>query len=125
MTMDPMLALLAGLVLGALLAAGVAWGVLARRAKQAKARLHHVEQARALAAQQLTQARKQIEQLQREMLELRMTARTKHAAPPAEAPVDPTEEARRYVEEKLQEAASKPKAPEAFPDTQIVMRRST
>jgi hypothetical protein len=125
MTTDPMLGLLAGLVLGALVAAGVAWGLMMRRAKQARSRLHHVEQARQLAAQQLTQARKQIEALQKECHELRLHARPRHAEPPAEAPIDPAEAARRYLEEKLQEASTKPQAPEAFPDTQIIMRRST
>jgi hypothetical protein len=115
--------LLGSFVLGALLAAAGAFAWLSGRVKRDKARMLQVEQARQLAAQQVTQARKQVEQLQRECHELRLAVRpAPRPAPAAQAPVDAAEAARRYVEAKLQGPATKDD-PEAFPDT-LVLRRS-
>lgn len=121
--MDPsqLLPLLGGFAVGALLAVGLhAWTL--RRLKREGQRVNNVEQARQLAAQQLTQARKQIEQLQRENHELRLTIRpAPRPAPPPEAPVDPAEATRRYAESKLQPAEAEPK-PKAFKDTVVLPR---
>ena len=123
MDKSQLLPLLGGFVLGGLVAAGAMWVWLSAQLKRERHRVHNVEQARQLSAQQLTQARKQIEQLQRENHELRLAVRpAPRPAPPAEAPVDPAEAARLYAESKLQPQPAKPK-PEAFKDT-VVLRRS-
>ncbi len=115
--------LLGGLLLGAVLSGGAVFVWLQRRLKQEQQRHLHGEQARQLAGQQLTQARKQIEQLQRENHELRLAVRPapRPAAAP-EAPVDAAEAARRYAESKLQPAAPA-EQPQAFKDT-VVLRRT-
>ena len=72
-----------------------------------------------LGAQQVTQARKQVEQLQRENHELRLAVRpAPRPAPPPPAPVDAAEAARRYAESRLQPAV--PEAPKAFKDTVVL-----
>lgn len=115
--------LLGGFLLGAALAAGATFAWLQRRIKQEQQRHLHGEQARQLAGQQLTQARKQIEQLQRENHELRLAVRpAPRSAPAPEAPVDAAEAARRYAESKLQPAAPA-EQPQAFKDT-VVLRRT-
>lgn len=127
MATDQMVGFLAGLVLGMAVTAGLAWLLLARRLRRDTARVHHVEQARLLAAQQVTQARKQVEQLQRECHELKLALRPQHhpapqTAAPAQAPVDPAEATRRYAEALLSAKTQKKDDPEAFPDT-LVLRR--
>ena len=116
--------LLGSFVLGGLLAAGGVYLWLSRQLKHEQQRLHNVEQSRQLAAQQVTQARKQIEQLQRENHELRLAVRpAPRAAPaPTEAPVDAAEAARRYAEAKMQPPAPKEER-QAFKDT-VVLRRT-
>jgi hypothetical protein len=116
--------LLGGLVLGAMLAGGACYAWVVRRLKREHERVVHVEQARQLGAQQLTQARKQVEQLQRENHELRLAVRpAPRPAPAPEVPVvDPAEAARLYAESKLQPPEAAP-APKAFKDT-VVMPRS-
>lgn len=118
-----LLTLLGSFLLGGVLAAGAVFVWLSRQIKRERQRVHNVEQARQLAAQQLTQARKQIEQLQREGHELRLAVRpTPRPAPVAEAPVDAAEAARLYAESKMQPPAPK-ETPKAFKDT-VVLRRS-
>ncbi|MBI3350787.1 MAG: hypothetical protein HY020_26760 [Burkholderiales bacterium] len=119
------LPLLGSFVLGALLGAGGVFAWLSRRVKRDQQRVLHVEQARQLAAQQVTQARKQVEQLQRENHELRLAVRPAPRAAPApavEPQVDAAEAARLYAESKLNPQAAKEK-PQAFKDT-VVLRRS-
>jgi len=119
-----LLPLLGGVALGAALAGGAVYAWAAKRLKREHERVVHVEQSRQLGAQQLTQARKQVEQLQRECHELRLAVRPapRAPAPVEEAPVDPAEAARLYAESKLQPPAAAP-APKAFKDT-VVMPRS-
>ncbi|MFG6468879.1 hypothetical protein [Roseateles sp. BYS87W] len=102
-------------------AAGVfAW--FSAQVKRERDRLHHVEQARQLSAQQVTQARKQIEQLQRENHELRLVVRpAPRPAPAPEPAVDPAEAARLYAESKMQPAAPKPQN-SGFRDTVVLKR---
>lgn len=120
------LQLLGSFVLGGALSAGVAFLWLRARVKRDQARLLHVEQARQLAAQQVTQARKQVEQLQRDCHELRLAVRpTVRAAPAAamttEVPLDAVEIARRHLEAKLAGPAPAPKGgTEPFPDTLLL-----
>ena len=116
------------LVLGAFLGGGLlgAGGLFAwssGRARREARRLAQAEQALQLSGQHLTQARRQIEQLQRENHELRLAVRPapRPAAAP-EAPVDVAEAARLYAESKLQPQPAKDK-PQAFKDT-VVLRRS-
>lgn len=119
-----LLPLLGGLALGATLAGGGVYAWLAGRLKREQERVLHVEQTRQQGAQQLTQARKQVEQLQRENHELRLAVRPapRPAPAPEEPAVDPAEAARLYAESKLQPPAAAP-APKAFKDT-VVMPRS-
>lgn len=119
-----LLPLLGGIALGAVLAGGAVFAWVVKRVKREQERVLHVEQARQLGAQQLTQARKQVEQLQRECHELRLAVRPAPRPVPApEVPaVDPAEAARLYAESKLQPPAAAP-APKAFKDT-VVMPRS-
>ena len=118
-----LLPLLGSFLLGGLLVACAGYVWLSRRVKRDRKRMQLVEQARQLAAQQVTQARKQVEQLQRECHELRLAVRPAPRVAPVPAPeaeVDAAEAARRYVEESLQAPAGKEK-PEAFKDT-VVLR---
>ncbi|KQW44822.1 MULTISPECIES: hypothetical protein [unclassified Roseateles] len=120
---NELLPLLGGFLLGGMVTAGSLWGWLSRQLKRERQRVHNVEQARQLSAQQLTQARKQIEQVQRENHELRLAVRpTPRPAPAVEAPVDPAEAARLYAESKMQPAPPK-EGPKAFKDT-VVLKRS-
>lgn len=128
MATDQMMGFVAGLVLGMAATAGLAWLLLSRRIKRDNARMLKGEQARQLAAQQVTQARKQVEQLQRECHELKLALRPHHhhhPAPqpaPVEAPVDPAEATRRYAEGLLHGKTEQEEEPEAFPNT-LIMRR--
>lgn len=130
MAADQMLGFLAGLVIGAAVAAGIAWLLQARRLKREHERMHRFEQAYQLSQQQVTQARKQVEQLQRECHELKLALRPHHtphhAAPsagaPAEPVVDAAEATRRYAESLLHPKPAKQDEPEAFPDTQVLRR---
>lgn len=119
------LPLLGGILIGGLLAAAAVYVWLSGRLKLEQQRLQQGDQARQLAAQQLTQARKQIEQLQRENHELRLAVRPapRPAPPPIVEPaLDAAEAARRYAESKMKPAAPA-EEPQAFKDT-VVLRRS-
>lgn len=110
-------------LLGALLAAGGVFAWLSRRLKLAQQRIEHVEQTRHQGAQQLTQARKQIEQLQRDCHELRLAVRpAPRPAPPPEAAPDPAEAARRHVEALLHPPAPPDPSVQAFKDTVVFKR---
>lgn len=114
--------LLGGALAGIAVGAGGVFAWLSAQVKRERQRLAQVDQARQLSAQQVTQARKQIEQLQRENHELRLAVRpAPRPAPAAEPAVDPAEAARLYVESKLQPAAPK-EAPKAFKDTVVFKR---
>lgn len=118
-----MLPLMGGLLLGALAGAGGIYGWLSSQVKRERQRVHNVEQARQLSAQQVTQARKQIEQLQRENHELRLAVRpTPRPAPaPVEPALDAAEAARLYAESKLNPQSVKA-VPKAFKDTVVLKR---
>ena len=116
--------LLGGALIGIGLGAGAVYFWLSSQLKQERQRLNHVEQARQQSGQQVTQARKQIEQLQRENHELRLAARPAPRpvpAPVAEPAVDAAEAARLYAESKMQPPAPKPAA-RAFKDTEVLKR---
>ena len=110
------------LLLGLLLGAGAVFIWLSRRMKQEHERLLHVEHARQQMSQQVTQARKQVEQLQRECHELRLAVRPAPRPTPAPQPIqDPTEAARLYAESKLNPQAATER-PQAFKDTVVLKR---
>lgn len=116
------LMLAGGFVLGGLLAAGGVYAWLSAHAKRDAQRRLQLEQAYNLAGQHVTQARKQIEQLQRENHELRLAVRpAPRPAPPPEPPVDAAEATRRYAEAKMQPPAPK-EVPKAFKDTVVLKR---
>jgi hypothetical protein len=78
-------------LLGAVLAAGALYAWLSRRSRLERQRVLHLEQSRHQVLEQLTQARRQIEMLQRECQGLRLAIR---AARPAPAPVaEPVQDA--------------------------------
>ena len=111
---------LGGFALGAVLAAGGVYAWVSKQLKRERERVAHVEQSRQLGAQQLTQARKQVEQLQRECHELRMAVRpAPRPAPPPPAPIDAAEATRRYVEARMQPAAPA-EEPKPFKDTVVL-----
>lgn len=115
--------LIGSFLLGAVLAAGAALAWLSRRLKLAQQRLAHVEQARLQGAQQLTQARKQIEQLQKDCHELRLVVRpAPRPAPAPQIPEDPSEAVRRHAEALLNPAARPDPAAQAFKDTVVLKR---
>lgn len=126
---------LAGLVLGVTGMLSLGWLLFARRLKQERVRMHMMEQARQMAAQQVSQARKQVEQLQRECHELKLALRPGvhatqplHVEPPA-APVPSAEEAARLHALALlhggSDAADDKDAATGFPDTQILRHRGS
>lgn len=88
MVADQLSVFLAGLVLGVTGMSSLGWMLFARRLKQERARLLMMEQARQLAAQQAGQARKQVEQLQRECHELKLALRPPgvHSTQPVQLP---------------------------------------
>lgn len=112
-------------LMGAMLAAGALYAWLSRRTKLERQRVLHLEQSRHQVLEQLTQARRQVEMLQRECQGLRLAIRP--AARPAPAPAaepvqDAAEAARLYAESLLNPQAAKER-PQAFKDT-VVLRRS-
>ena len=116
-----LLPLLGGVVAGGVVGAGGLYAWLSGRLKREAQRHLHAEQARQLSAQQLTQARKQIETLQRENHELRLAVRpAPRPAPPPEPAIDAAEAARRYAESKLNPAPAE--QPKAFKDTVVLPR---
>lgn len=77
------LMMLGALLLGGVLAwAGAAWW-FGRRLKLSSARIEHLERSRQQVSQQVSQARRQVEQLQRELADLRQgqSAPVARAAP--------------------------------------------
>lgn len=111
-------------LLGAMLAAGALYAWLSRRTKLEHQRVLHLEQSRHQVLEQLTQARKQVEMLQRECQGLRLAIRPAARpapAPPAEPVQDAAEAARLYAESLLNPQAAKDR-PQAFKDT-VVLRR--
>lgn len=117
-----LLPLLGGALVGIGLGAGATFFWLSGQLKRERQRVHNVEQARQLAAQQVTQARKQVEQLQRENHELRLVVRpAPRPAPQPEPAVDAAEAARQYAESKLNPPAPEPEQ-KAFKDTVILKR---
>jgi hypothetical protein len=114
--------MLGSLLLGLVLGAGGVFAWLSRRMKLEHQRVLHVEQARQQMSQQVTQARKQIEQLQRDCHELRLAVRPAPRPAPAPEPLqDPAEAARLYAESKLNPQATKAR-PQAFKDTVVLKR---
>lgn len=117
-----LLPLLGGALVGIGLGAGATFFWLSGQLKRERQRVQNVEQARQLAAQQVTQARKQVEQLQRENHELRLAVRpAPRPAPQPEPAVDPAEAARLYAESKLNPQPPK-EEPKGFKDTVILKR---
>lgn len=66
----------AGFLIGAVLAGGAAFWWFGRQLKAAADRVDKVEKARQFAGQQVTQARKQVEALQKELGDLKHAAKT-------------------------------------------------
>lgn len=117
-----LLPLIGSALVGIGVGAGGVFVWLSGQVKRERQRVMNVEQARQQSAQQVTQARKQIEQLQRENHELRLAVRpAPRPAPAPEPAVDPAEAARLYAESKLAPAPEK-EAPKAFKDTVILKR---
>jgi hypothetical protein len=115
-----LLPLLGGVVAGGGLGAGGIYAWFFGRMKRDARQRQQAEQARQMAAQQLTQARKQVEQLQRDNHQLRLVVRpAPRPNPPAEAPVDDAQARRRYAESLLQPTAPVDK-PSAFQDTEVM-----
>ena len=105
---------------GGLAAASVGawwWG---RKLKGSDARNSKLDHARQFAEQQGVQVRKQVEQLQKEVGELRQ--QLARAKPRQEVHVSPPPPSREELENMLLRSPS-PKAPDAFPDTQIIPRK--
>ncbi len=119
--------LLGAFLLGVLAALGICFAWYSRRLAGMAVRVHRANEARQLAAQQVTQARKQVEQLQRDCGELRLAIRHGGVRPaavasapaPFDAAPDAAEATRRYVEAKMRGPAPKDE-PEAFPDTLVL-----
>lgn len=107
-------------LLGALLAAAATYAWLSRRVRSEHQRVLHVEQSRQQVLEQVAQARRQIEQLQRESHELRLAIRP--APRQAPAPVQDAAEAARLYAESLLKPPSPTDKPQAFKDT-VVLRR--
>ncbi|MBV8379483.1 MAG: hypothetical protein JO369_01785 [Paucibacter sp.] len=110
---------LGGVVAGGLAAAAASawwWGRKLGRATRQVAKL---DQARQFADQQSNQVRKQVEQLQKEVAELRVQA--SRAKPRVEVTVVPPAET--TTEELLLRATAPSAAAEPFPQTQILPRK--
>ncbi|NCT81958.1 MAG: hypothetical protein GXC94_02350 [Comamonadaceae bacterium] len=109
-------------LMGGLLAAGAMHAWLSRRLKQGQQRVLHLEQSRQQLMEQVTQARRQVEMLQRECQGLRLAIRPAPRQAPVPEPVqDAAEAARLYAESLLNPQAAKDR-PQAFKDT-VVLRR--
>jgi len=93
------------------------WG---RKLKGSDARNSRLDHARQFAEQQGVQVRKQVEQLQKEVADLRQ--QLARAKPRQEVHVSPPAPSREELENMLLRAPSA-QAPEAFPDTQIIPRK--
>lgn len=117
-----LLPLLGSALIGIGVGAGGVYVWLSGQVKRERQRVSHVEQARQQSAQQLTQARKQVEQLQRDIHELRLAVRpAPRLAPAPEPAIDPAEAARLYAESKLAPQPAK-EGPKAFKDTVVLKR---
>ena len=117
-----LLPLLGGALVGIGVGAGGVFVWLSGQLKRERQRVINVEQARQQSAQQVTQARKQVEQLQRENHELRLAVRpAPRQAPEPEPAVDPAVAARLYAESKLAPPPDKD-PPKAFKDTVVLKR---
>ena len=92
------------------------WG---RKLREAAQRVAKLEQARQFGEQQATQVRRQIEQMQREMADLRQQA--SRAKPRREAPAPSA--SREQIEELLLREAPPRSAADPFPATQILPRK--
>ena len=102
---------------GVVAAAGGAWW-WCRKLKLAALRIAKLDQARQFADQQGAQVRKQIEQLQHEMAELRVQAsraRPHHVSPPMPS--------RQELEDMLLRDSEPPSTAEGFATTQIMPRK--
>lgn len=112
--------LVGGIAAGTVMGLGLTWAWLSQRVRTEQQRLQASEQTRLQLQQQLTQARKQIEQLQRDMHELRLAVRpAPRPAPPPPSPMDRAEATRRYAESLLNGPAPAEKPP-AFRDTVVM-----
>lgn len=116
MDLDTLGVALGGFVVGGLAAtAGSAWW-WNRKLQRANRQVAKLDQARQFADQQSAQVRKQVEQLQKEVNDLRMQAA--RAKPRVEVTVVQPQEV--STEELLLRAAKPPGEGEAFPQTQIL-----
>ncbi|UDF35006.1 UNVERIFIED_ORG: SlyX family protein [Shinella sp. XGS7] len=124
------LTLLGAALGGAVLAGGITFWWLGRRLRGAAARITHLEQSRQQIGQQVSQARRQVEQLQRELAELRQHGGARSSS----AAASPTGPNSRSDEVFLPLPPSAPSAPGAAPKggeppkdpfapTQILARR--
>ncbi len=110
---------LAGLLVGAgatLVAGAWWWG---RKLGEAAQRVAKLEQARQFSEQQATQVRRQVEQMQKEMAELRQQA--SRAKPRRDAPA--VSASREEIEDLLLRDAPPRSAADPFPATQILPRK--
>jgi hypothetical protein len=116
------LPMLGGLVLGSMLGGGGTYRWLTIRLKREAQHRQQMEQARQFSAQQLTQARRQVEQLQRDNQELRQAARPQPSLAPVPLPTwDAVQEARQQAEALLEDAAPFDRVME-FKDTEVMTR---
>ena len=114
-----------GIAVGSVFVGGLAaaslgawwWG---RKLKGSDARHSRLDHARQFAEQQGVQVKKQVEQLQKEVTELRQ--QLARAKPRQEVHVSPPPPSREELENMLLRAPPS-KSPEAFPDTQIIPRK--
>lgn len=117
----------AGFLVGLVLTGGAAFWWFSRQLKAAAERVDKVEKARQFAGQQVTQARKQVEALQKELGEL------KHAAKSALRPARPSDTVPPPAEPEafdpflpLAAAAPPPAAsPDGFADTLVLRPKKT
>lgn len=109
-----------------LLGVGLAWGVatwwFGRRLRAGEARLDKVDKARQFAAQQASQARRQIEGLQKELAELRLNARNLGARVPAVAASSAAPAADDFLPHANPAPDPEP-PPDGFADTQLLQPR--
>jgi outer membrane murein-binding lipoprotein Lpp len=128
------LTLLGAALGGAVLAGGITFWWLGRRLRGAAARITHLEQSRQQIGQQVSQARRQVEQLQRELAELRQHGGARSAAASPTGPNSRSDEVFLPLPPSAPSAPSAPGAPGAAPKggeppkdpfapTQILARR--